>query len=129
MMKILFAKDNSNSNSNGINASGFSSGSGFNSDNNNLKNLKLNRNEIISFVNLVGKVSKSLKYFYEAEKKEKLKTFIRENGGRGEHLKLFTIFYTSLVMFLIMFTNNYFLKNRNKLEKKVTQRSSIINRK
>jgi ERO1-like protein alpha len=115
MMKILFAKEGTSYNN------GHTSLTITNNRNGELKNLKLKRNEIISFVNLVGKVSKSVKYFHEGEEKVKLENFLKnsDNVKSNESLKILTIIYSSILLFILLITNKYFLRNPQQLSKKI----------
>jgi ERO1-like protein alpha len=71
-------------------------------------NLTLKRNELISFVNLVGKVSKSIKYMSDYLE------ILEENS---KMLKLAYLIVFIFVLFFMIFINIYLLLNRNKLDK------------
>lgn len=89
----------------------------------NYNNICLKRNELISFVNLVGKVSRSVHYLREAVVESEKN--INKNDQKLS-LELFLVFLIPLSFFLLMM-NRYFLAHKNQLEKKLVKNKKIAN--
>jgi len=75
----------------------------------NEENLKLKRNEFISFVNFVGKVSKSVSYLTE------YLDILREDA---ERFKGIYFFFIAVVLLFMIYLNYHYLTNREKYDQK-----------
>jgi ERO1-like protein alpha len=87
-----------------------------------LRNLKLKRNEVISFVNLVGKVSKSIKHFKEFYKEDYLKYLFDSKNSYEKFVTNSNTFFCLALMFLLGLVNRYYLKNPEKLQPKISKK-------
>jgi ERO1-like protein alpha len=81
-------------------------------------NLTLKRNELISFVNLVGKVSKSIKYMTDYLE------ILEENSLMLKWAYLFVFIF---VLFFLIFINIYLIYNRAKYEKNYNSKNKEKN--
>lgn len=84
--------------------------------------LTLKRNELISFVNLVGKVSKSINHLYEYLKTNRFRTSKKTSDGN----LIYTIFFTAS-MWVLVIMNVYFYKSYGNRKKKNNNSYSKIN--
>ena len=85
------------------------------------QDISFKRNELISFVNLIGKVSKSIKYLYDHIKSEKL-----NSSSRGSSGLIYTVFFTFSI-WLVVVINIYFYKTAGGRRKNNPKEKEIIN--
>jgi len=71
------------------------------------ENLKLKRNEFISFVNVVGKVSRSVRY---------LTDYLDNLKEDGQKFKWVYFAFISMILFFIIYLNVHYISNREKYD-------------
>lgn len=84
--------------------------------------IKFKRNELISFINLVGKVSKSLNYYHSIIRTN----YLDNNNNNNITISAISYFIFSSIFLLLI--NLYFLKNKSYLDKKFNNRYDKIDK-
>lgn len=100
MLKILFAKNLSH-------------------------DISFKRNELISFVNLVGKVSKSIDYLYEHLKLKKVNSDATKGSGNLIYTVFFTISIWSLIIINIYLYKTSDARDKNKVDLEMKTKANM----